>query len=90
MHLTDTHHQPLSFYMNRIMFLWQINAGIWWNNWACNRCVCGGMYKLTPDQITSELRAAQAEGLTNESGLYIAIVLNADPDWEKIGTLQIK
>ena len=46
----------------------------------------GGMYKLTPDQIDSELRSAHAEALSND-GLFIAVVLKADPSWEKIGSL---
>lgn len=48
----------------------------------------GGMYKLTPEQIDSELRSAQAEAVSNDDGLYIAIVLEADPTWEKIGSLE--
>lgn len=48
----------------------------------------GGMYKLTPEQIDSELRSTQAEALSNDDGLYIAIVLEADPTWEKIGSLE--
>jgi len=48
----------------------------------------GGMYKLTPEQIESELRSAQAEALSSDGGLYIAVVLEADPSWEKIGSLQ--
>jgi hypothetical protein len=48
----------------------------------------GGMCKLTPEQIDSELRSAQAEALSNDDGLYIAVVLEADPSWEKIGSLQ--
>ena len=48
----------------------------------------GGMYKLTPEQIDSELRSSQAEALSNDDGLYIAVVLEADPSWEKIGSLQ--
>jgi len=48
----------------------------------------GGMYKLTPEQIDSELRSVQAEAVSNDDGLYIAIVLEADPKWEKIGSLE--
>lgn len=48
----------------------------------------GGMYKLTPEQIDSELRSDQAEAISNDDGLYIAIVLEADPTWEKIGSLK--
>ena len=48
----------------------------------------GGMYKLTPEQIDSELRSSQAEALSNDDGLFIAVVLEADPSWEKIGSLE--
>jgi hypothetical protein len=48
----------------------------------------GGMYKLTPEQIDAEMRSSQAEALSNEDGLYIAVVLEADPSWEKIGSLE--
>lgn len=48
----------------------------------------GGMYKLTPEQISSELRTEQAGALTNDEGLFIAVVLKADPAWEKIGTIE--
>lgn len=48
----------------------------------------GGMYKLTPEQIDAEMRSAQAEALSNDDGLYIAVVLEADPSWEKIGSLE--
>ena len=47
----------------------------------------GGMYKLTPEQIESELRAPLSSNVSNEDGLYIAVVLKPDPSWEKIGTL---
>lgn len=48
----------------------------------------GGMYKLTPEQINAELRSSQAEALSTDDGLYIAVVLEADPSWEKIGSLE--
>jgi hypothetical protein len=50
----------------------------------------GGMYKLTPEQINSELRSSQSEALSTDDGLYIAVVLQADPSWEKIGSLKTK
>lgn len=49
----------------------------------------GGMYQLTPEQIEAELRHPQAEALTTDDGLLIAIVLEADPSWEKIGNLKL-
>jgi len=49
----------------------------------------GGMYKLSPEQISSELRASQADVISTDSGLFIAVVLKADPSWEKIGSLEL-
>lgn len=48
----------------------------------------GGMYKLTPEQIDSELRSSHTEAFTNDEGLFIAVVLEADPSWEKVGSLE--
>lgn len=48
----------------------------------------GGMYKLTPEQIDAELRSYQAEALSAGDGLFIAVVLEADPFWEKVGSLE--
>lgn len=47
----------------------------------------GGMYKLTPEQLEAELRSDQADAMTNDEGLFIAITLKADPEWEKLGEL---
>lgn len=47
----------------------------------------GGMYKLTPEQISAELRAVQTDSITAVNGLFISVVLEADPSWEKVGTL---
>lgn len=49
----------------------------------------GGMYKLTPEQINAEMRSGQADALSTDDGLFIAIVLEADPSWEKIGSLEL-
>ena len=48
----------------------------------------GGMYKLSPEQIETELKAPLSNASTNKSGLFIAVVLNPDPSWEKIGSLR--
>ena len=47
----------------------------------------GGMYKLTPEQIQAEMRTNQSSKIDSKDGLYIAIVLKANPEWEKIGSL---
>ncbi|MBE9048564.1 PEGA domain-containing protein [Pleurocapsales cyanobacterium LEGE 10410] len=48
----------------------------------------GGMYKLSPEQLNAELRSSQAEALSSNAGLFIAVVLEADPTWERIGSLE--
>jgi hypothetical protein len=45
----------------------------------------GGLYKLTPEQIAGAMLSATA-ALTPD-GLYIAVVLQAEPEWQKIGEL---
>jgi hypothetical protein len=50
----------------------------------------GGMYKLTPEQISAELRSSQttASIISSEDGIYIAVVLESDQTWEKIDSLK--
>lgn len=48
----------------------------------------GGMYKLTPEQIEAELRGGQANLSDTKEGLFIAIMLKVDPNWEKVGNLE--
>ena len=47
----------------------------------------GGMYKLSNDQIDAELHNDYADSMS-EGELYIAVVLEADPEWEKVGQLK--
>lgn len=48
--------------------------------------ISGGLYKLSPDQLTATLGKATAS-TTNSGGLYVTVVLHPDPTWQKIGTL---
>ncbi|MBI3292358.1 MAG: PEGA domain-containing protein [Elusimicrobia bacterium] len=48
----------------------------------------GGLYKLTPDQIVAQLQKGDQASLLQEGGLYIAVVLSPDLEWQKIGQLQ--
>lgn len=50
----------------------------------------GGMYKLSPEQVRAELSSGRADVLSEEDGLFISFVLEADPSWEKIGNLELK
>lgn len=47
--------------------------------------ITGGMYKLTPAQINGEL--VKSVATTDGDILYVAVVLEPDPSWEKIGQL---
>lgn len=50
----------------------------------------GGLYKLTPEQIEAELRSFQINSITSEKGLSLLVVLEADSDWKKIGSINSK
>lgn len=49
--------------------------------------ISGGLYKLTPEQVTAEL----AKGTIGESAraddLYFLVALSPDPSWQRIGQL---
>lgn len=47
----------------------------------------GGMYKLTPEQINSSLESGTAS-VDEENDVFITVVMQPNPDWEKIGELQ--
>lgn len=48
--------------------------------------ITGAMYKLTPDQIQAELAEGTAFN-TKGNDVYIAVKLQIDPNWEKVGQL---
>ena len=51
----------------------------------------GGMYRLTPEQLNARLndrRVAQTK--VADGVLYMDVVLEADPNWEQIGTLTVR
>src|SRR5690625_607227 len=49
--------------------------------------ITGGMYKLTPDQIQADLKSNSTSLNTIKDDLFLTVVLNPDPHWEKIGQL---
>lgn len=49
--------------------------------------ISGGLYMLTPDQIQAELRSNQMAYSKKSDDSYIAIVLEPNPSWKKIGNL---
>lgn len=49
--------------------------------------ITGGMYKLTPDQIQAEMKNQTAMQKRQSNDLFLTVVLQADPAWEKVGQL---
>ena len=48
----------------------------------------GSMYRLSPDQLIAQMGKNSSTTSNNENGdIYITVVLEADPSWEKIGSL---
>jgi hypothetical protein len=49
----------------------------------------GSMYKLNPNQIVAQMGRNNAMNSNNtDDKIYIAVALDIDPSWEKIGTLE--
>lgn len=49
--------------------------------------VSGGVYRLTPEQMQAELCSQQICYSKQSENSYIAVVLQPDPSWEKVGNL---
>ena len=49
----------------------------------------GGMYKLSPEQVSAQLdqQTAGQAIQTDEGTIFITVVLQPDPGWEQIGSL---
>ena len=50
--------------------------------------ISGGLYKLTPTEINAALRKEGATSFYRKDSLYVAVVLEPDSSWEKIGQLE--
>lgn len=50
--------------------------------------VTGGMYKLTPTQVTATLGEGAATLGRDDGAIVVAVVLGADPAWQKVGQLE--
>ncbi|HET7565088.1 MAG TPA: PEGA domain-containing protein [Gemmatimonadaceae bacterium] len=50
--------------------------------------ISGGLYKLTPDQVAGQLAKQSASVERVGNGLYVTVVLQPDPSWERVGRLQ--
>lgn len=49
--------------------------------------ISGGMYKLDPAEVQAALDQPTAARADNTDRIFITVVMQPDPDWEKIGTL---
>jgi hypothetical protein len=49
--------------------------------------ISGGLYKLKPDEVEAQLRAQGVQGVVDGTDFVIAVVLEPDPSWEKVGSL---
>lgn len=47
----------------------------------------GAIYNLSPDQINAQLNKGTVYK-SNQKGIYIAVALNVDPNWKKVGQLE--
>ena len=48
----------------------------------------GGLYQLTPEQVEATLAKSGMSHLYKEDTLYVTVVLNPEPGWQKIGSLK--
>lgn len=50
--------------------------------------VSGGLYKLSPEQVTGTLALGHASASKTGDGIYVVVVLKPQDDWVKIAQLQ--
>jgi hypothetical protein len=51
--------------------------------------ISGGLYKLTPEQVSGTLLSGGTAGTIRTSdGIYVTVVLSPQPDWQKVGQLE--
>lgn len=52
--------------------------------------ISGSMYKLSPEQLSAELRKTDAPAVTGKNGeIIILTTLTPNPAWQKVGQLEI-
>lgn len=49
--------------------------------------ITGAMFNLSPDQIYTQLNKGTVYK-SSQKGIYIAVALNVDPNWKKVGQLE--
>ncbi len=48
----------------------------------------GGMYKLSPEQVASKPSKKAAAVETSHGLIYVPLVMQAHPSWERIGQMR--
>ncbi len=51
--------------------------------------ISGALYKLTPEQVVAEFRKGEIAFMYKEDAVYVAVVLEPDPTWQKIANLRV-
>jgi hypothetical protein len=49
--------------------------------------ITGGLYKLSPEQVAGQLAQQSASVERVKDGLYVTVVLEPDPTWQRVGSL---
>ena len=49
--------------------------------------ISGGLYKLSPEQLQATLSKENVGLLYKEDAIYVTVILQPDPSWERVGTL---
>lgn len=49
--------------------------------------ISGGLYKLTPDQLTTTLANQRTSVAPTKDGIYIVLVRDVPKEWQKVGQL---
>jgi uncharacterized protein YceK len=53
--------------------------------------ISGGMYKLSPEELSAALGATSAETVTKSAdGIYVIVVLKPDANWVKVAQLEAR
>jgi hypothetical protein len=52
--------------------------------------VTGALYRLTPEQVSSQLTRAGVDHSLTGGGVYIVLTREADPQWQRTATLSRK
>ena len=50
--------------------------------------ISGGLYNLTPEQVSGTLLANSSKVAPLHDGLYVVVVLKPQPEWRKVAQLQ--